>query len=84
MKSLVQDLYTNTTALEAFKIHCLFLRHLPKKMENKSTKTKETQKILHVSSAIVLVAVIKENFIEEVALALGPEVAKKEEDISGH
>lgn len=41
MRSLVQDLYIYTqthTALEAFKIQWLFLRHLPKKMENKRNR----------------------------------------------
>lgn len=49
------------------------MRHLPKKTKNKSTSTKETQKVLYVSSAIVLVAVIEENFLEELAFELGPE-----------
>jgi len=38
--------------------------------------TKGTQEIFHASSAMVLVAVIKESFIEEIALELGPENEK--------
>lgn len=56
------------------------MRHLPKQIKNKIkykyTIAKETKKIAHVSSAIVSVAVIQENFIEEVALELGPEADK--------
>lgn len=56
------------------------MRHLPKQIKNKikykDTTAKETQKKAHVSSAIVSVAVMQENFIEEVALELGPEADK--------
>lgn len=51
----------------------------PEKIQHENMQinnTKQTQKMLYASNAIVFIAVIKQNFVDEVGLELGLEDEK--------